>query len=47
VLLATLRDTAGEAWTGEYEQAWTRAYTFAAEVMQQAAAEVPATQATP
>jgi len=39
VLLATLRDTAGEAWTDEYEAAWARAYTFAAEAMQQAAAE--------
>ncbi len=47
VLLATLRDTAGQAWTDEHEQAWTRAYTFAAEVMQQAAAEAPAAQATP
>ncbi len=47
VLLATLRDTAGQAWTDEYEQAWTRAYTFAAEVMQQAAAEAPAVQTTP
>jgi hemoglobin-like flavoprotein len=37
-LLATLREFAGEAWTPEYEGAWTRAYTFAAGTMMQAGA---------
>jgi len=32
-LLATLAEIAGEHWTDEYEGAWARAYTFAAEVM--------------
>lgn len=38
VLLATLRDFAGDAWTPTFEQAWSRAYTFAAGVMMQAGA---------
>ncbi len=38
-LLATLRDFAGEAWTPEYEGAWTRAYTAAAGAMMAAGAE--------
>jgi nitric oxide dioxygenase len=33
-LLATLAQVAGEHWTDEYEGAWARAYTFAAETMQ-------------
>jgi NAD(P)H-flavin reductase len=32
-LVAALRDVAGAAWRGEYEQAWTRAYTLAADAM--------------
>jgi hemoglobin-like flavoprotein len=33
-LLASLAQVAGEHWTDEYEGAWARAYTFAAEAMQ-------------
>jgi len=36
-LLASLAEMAGEHWTDEYEGAWARAYTFAAEVMQSGA----------
>ncbi len=36
-LLATLAEVAGEHWTEEYEGAWARMYTFAAEVMQNGA----------
>jgi hemoglobin-like flavoprotein len=36
-LLASLAHIAGEHWTDEYEGAWARAYTFAAEVMQSGA----------
>jgi hemoglobin-like flavoprotein len=32
-LLASLAELAGELWTDEYEGAWARAYTFAAEIM--------------
>jgi len=36
-LVAALRDIAGAAWKVEYEQAWTRAYTLAADIMVTAA----------
>jgi methyl-accepting chemotaxis protein len=32
-LLSSLAEVAGKHWTDEYEGAWARAYTFAAEVM--------------
>lgn len=38
VLIGTLRDFAGTAWTPAYQGAWTRAYTFAAGTMMRAAA---------
>ncbi len=41
-LLATLRSFAGEAWTPEYEGAWTRAYTAAAGAMMAAADQATA-----
>lgn len=37
-LLATLRESAGDAWTAAYESAWQRAYTFAAGTMMAASA---------
>lgn len=40
-LLATLRSFAGAAWTTELENAWTRAYTFAAGAMMHAADMAP------
>jgi hemoglobin-like flavoprotein len=36
VLLRTLRDVAGSAWTPAYQAAWVRAYTFAASTMMRA-----------
>jgi methyl-accepting chemotaxis protein len=42
-LLVTLARFAGPAWTPEYEQAWTRAYTFAAGTMLQASATADTT----
>jgi hemoglobin-like flavoprotein len=36
-LLATLAQIAGEHWNEEYEGAWARAYTFAAQAMQNGA----------
>ena len=38
VLLGTLRDFAGAAWSPAYHGAWVRVYTFAAGTMMQAAA---------
>jgi hemoglobin-like flavoprotein len=42
ILLGTLRDYAGDAWTPEVARAWERAYTFAAGTMMAAADTVRA-----
>jgi hemoglobin-like flavoprotein len=42
VLLECLAATAGDAWTAEYEAAWSRMYAFVADSMRAGAAEVTA-----
>jgi nitric oxide dioxygenase len=41
LLLEALRQVGGEYWLDEYDRAWTRAYTFAASVMLDAASAMP------
>ena len=42
VLISSMAHVAGEAWTPEYEQAWTEAFAIVADVMLQGAQSVEA-----